>query len=477
MDTDDLDFDSAIELGPEDAPPGGDDSDGDGEMADEFVHDADAGGSSEEEALEHVPSGPDASIAAFRAHADSVVCLVASPDGALAACGSVDDAASIFSTADGRAVATLPHVETVSSVAFSSSGRLVATGCYDGIVRLWAVPAAEARGSGGASAAAPVHTLDGPAGDIQFVGFHPRGDVLLAGSSDGTVWMWSVVGKTASCMQVFAGGEGEAAAGGFSRDGKRVLVGYGDGSLRVFNPKSGAAEHAFTGRGWDAPVTSVTQSAAGDLVAVTSMDGCVRVVNVAAWKVVLSVDHNEDAAAAAGPVARAAGNADDEEDVEKTSAEWCVLSTLTEACRARIPSLRRATPLTLTHSTTPPHPPPPPPFPTPPPRSAAFCDTQPWFASGATNGVLVICDTSSFSVRLRIHLRGGCTALQFVPGTALLVAGTANGWVTVIDARDGAVKSERAGHAGPIFNVCVGGDAQSVWTAGDDAVCRKFAIL
>ena len=89
--------------------------------------------------------------------------------------------------------------------------------------------------------------------------------------------------------------------------------------------------------------------------------------------------------------------------------------------------------------------------------------------------MLVICDTSSFSIRLRIHLRGGCTALQFVPGTALLVAGTANGWVTVIDARDGSIKSERAGHAGPIFNVCT--DEKYVWTAGDDSVCRKFAIL
>lgn len=333
MDTDDLDFETAIELGPEDAPPGGGDDSDDGEMADEFVHDADAGASSEEEALEHVPSGPDASIAAFRGHADSVVCLATSPDGALAACGSVDDAASIFSTADGRAVATLPHVETVSSVAFSSSGRLVATGCYDGIVRLWAVPA---NSPSGPSAASPVHTLDGPAGDIQFVAFHPRGDVLLAGSSDGTVWMWSVVGKAASCMQVFAGGEGEAAAGGFSRDGKRVLVGYADGSLRVFNPKSGAAENAFTGRGWDAPVTSVTQSATGDLVAVTSMDGCVRVVNVAAWKVVLSVDHNEESAVTTSAVARSGGDAEDEEDVEKTSAEWCVFSH----SRARLSILR-----------------------------------------------------------------------------------------------------------------------------------------
>lgn len=221
-------------------------------------------------------------------------------------------------------------------------------------------------------------------------------------------------------MQVFAGGEGDAAAGGFSRDGKRVLVGSADGSLRIFNPKTGACEHAFAGRAWEAPVTCVAQSAGGELIAATGMDGTVRVVNVAAKKVVLAIDHNEDDAAAALP-----GDAADEE--EKTSAEC-----------------------------------------------AAFCDAQPWFASGATNGVVVVSDLSSFSVRLRLRLRGGCTALRFAPASALLLCATSNGWLQVFDARDGALKLERSGHAGPIYDIGVSG--ATVWTAGDDAVCRKFDV-
>lgn len=185
----------AIELGPNDGAPADDDADG--EMADETVQEGEAHADDEEDAEPHAPYGPDASVASFRAHTDSIVCLALSPDGALAACGSVDDSASIFSTADGRAIAALPHVETVAAVAFSASGRLVATGCYDGVVRVWAVPAGAAAAGGAVSALAPLHTLDGPAGDILFVAFHPLGDVLLAGSSDGTAWMWSV-GKTAS---------------------------------------------------------------------------------------------------------------------------------------------------------------------------------------------------------------------------------------------------------------------------------------
>ena len=290
-----------------------DNSEGEGELADEMIHDEVDNDADEEEATDNTPSGVDTSIARFSGHTDSVVCLSVSPDGLLACSGSVDDTAALWRTSDGVALASLAHVETVAAVAFSASGKLLATGSFDGVVRVWNVPAADAPLD---AAPTPIATLDGPGGDILFLAWHPLGDVLLAGSSDSTVWMWSV-GKSTSCMQVFAAGEGDAATGAFTLDGKRVLVGSHDGCLRVFSPKTGACEHSFTGRSWDAPITALMQSKLDQsLVAVASMDGIVRIVNLVAKKVVLSVDHNDE------PIGGSVLPGDSMEDESRASAEW-----------------------------------------------------------------------------------------------------------------------------------------------------------
>lgn len=48
-----------------------------------------------------------------------------------------------------------------------------------------------------------IQTLEGPGGSVDWVTWHPKGDVVLAGSEDFTLWMW--LAQSGSCMQVFAG--------------------------------------------------------------------------------------------------------------------------------------------------------------------------------------------------------------------------------------------------------------------------------
>jgi WD40 repeat protein len=45
-----------------------------------------------------------------------------------------------------------------------------------------------------------VQTLEGPGDGIDWVAWHPKGDILLAGSEDFTMWMW--LAQTGNCMQV-----------------------------------------------------------------------------------------------------------------------------------------------------------------------------------------------------------------------------------------------------------------------------------
>ena len=42
--------------------------------------------------------------------------------------------------------------------------------------------------------------LEGPDGGLDWVAWHPRGHVLLAGGEDATAWMWNA--DDGSCMQV-----------------------------------------------------------------------------------------------------------------------------------------------------------------------------------------------------------------------------------------------------------------------------------
>ena len=321
-----------------------------------------------DEAAEPAPTealGPDTSARAYRGHGDSVYSVDVSADGVWAATGSGDDSAHVWRLADCAPLAVLPSgSDTVSCVAFSASGGLLACGSYDSVVRVYAMAAMVAAApGGGAVQPPPLHSLEGPSGDINFLAWHPKGDVLLAGSADGTAWMWSAPagGAAATCMQVFAGHAGAVAAGLFTRDGRLVVTGGEDGSVRVWAPKTGACTKVF--QLGEAPVTSLVSSPSdAAMVCAATMEGHARIINLTSQRIVLSVDHNdkEDSASVreAGG-ARAQAEADEEEDL--TSVERCGWGP---RGRRPLPLARsRHAPTPRAHSPVPFFPLPPPPHP------------------------------------------------------------------------------------------------------------------
>ena len=88
-----------------------------------------------------------------------------------------------------------------------------------------------------------LRTLEGP-GDVEWLAWHPKGDVVLCGACDGTLWMW--LATSGACMRVFAGHDGAVLCGGFTCDGKKIVSGSADGSLaRVWNPRKGQCAHVM----------------------------------------------------------------------------------------------------------------------------------------------------------------------------------------------------------------------------------------
>lgn len=181
------------------------------------------------------------------------------------------------------------HKDTVSCVAYnlqyvspdlSKTPRLAAVGSYDGTIVLY-----------DPDTAAQKQKLEGPS-DVEWVSFHPKGgSVLLAGSGDGTVWMFHV--PLNRCLQVFVGHEQAVTAGCFSPDGKWALTASADGTLRIWAPKTGMSKHVF--RLGEAGLTCLANNGGSDglLILVGSEDGNAHVCHIGTKKLVTTLRHFE----------------------------------------------------------------------------------------------------------------------------------------------------------------------------------------
>lgn len=105
---------------------------------------------------------------------------------------------------------------------------------------------------------------------LQWVRWHPRGHIVLAGSDDTTVWMWNA--DKSAYLNSFSGHSSSVTCGDFTPDGmvimflfflnlftfiiltvsfynlgKTICTGSDDASLRIWNPKTGENIHVVKG--------------------------------------------------------------------------------------------------------------------------------------------------------------------------------------------------------------------------------------
>ena len=241
---------------------------------------------------EEIEPPSDDAVAVVTAHAAPVFSCAWSPtDGAVFATGGGDDAAFLHRVSDAAAAAaprtssappaavtSFPlrgHTDTVSGLAFNHDGSLLASGGLDGKALVWSA----------ADPSAPPRALEGPGGGLEWVRWHPKGNVLLAGSEDFTAWMWNAA--DGALMQVFAGHSASVSCGGFAPDGKTVATGSFDGSLRLWAPRTGECSTLFMGHPFhDGPVTCLDfHPSTEGLMLTGSEDNTARLVSGVSGKV------------------------------------------------------------------------------------------------------------------------------------------------------------------------------------------------
>lgn len=185
-----------------------------------------------------------------------------------------------------------------------------------------------------------MQTLEGPSDDLEWMCWHPRGNILACGGADTTVWIYEAV--SGQCINVLAGHEDSVSCGSFTFDGKQIATSGADNLTKLWAPKTGKCVHTIPAEEWhEGPIVSQACSSSKPLVATGSMDATMRIANLQTNKCLHTVKFS-----------------DKDESVEDEEHQ-------------DVPSV----------------------------ESVAFAHGMNWVAGGSTNGKLIVFDLDDGSVR------------------------------------------------------------------------------
>uniref|UniRef100_V9KSE6 Angio-associated migratory cell protein n=1 Tax=Callorhinchus milii TaxID=7868 RepID=V9KSE6_CALMI len=359
---------------------------------------------------ENMEAMRDHSELTFSRHSKAVFCVsLDAGSSSLVVTGGEDDQAFVWRLSDGEVVLHCAgHKDSVISASFSHDSSMVATGDMSGLIMVWKLETRK-------------RVWSFEVGDLQWMAWHPVAPVLLAGTDEGSVWMWKVPGGE---CKTFPSPGSQATCGVILPDGKRAVVGYEDGTVRVWDLKQGSPLHVVKGaEGHCGPLTCVACDRNGSLVLTGSVDCTVKLLNTTTGKVV-------------GVLCMGSSTRGCEDGEELPAVEASANSV----------------------------------------ESVAFCHVLPLIAIGYLDGTMGIWDIPSQTLRHQCRLQAGIVQLRWECHTALLYTASLDGVVRMWDARTGSMQSEYRGHRAEILDFAVNKEASAIVTASGDHTAKVFCL-
>jgi WD40 repeat protein len=206
---------------------------------------------------------PVASRGLAAAHGDAVTTVGLSADGNTIVSGSADKTVRLSAFANGQAAKTFTAPATVNTAALAPNGAVVAAGTANNRLVLFNVADGKT-----------ISDVAAHGGPVTGVAFHPQSTQLLTAGGDGLLKLWAL---PAAAPRSVAHPDAVLSAYA-TADGKRLLTGGQDKIVRSWNPAAPQQpDRQFTGH--TAPVTAVLLSPNGQNLVSAGEEGTIRFWN------------------------------------------------------------------------------------------------------------------------------------------------------------------------------------------------------
>ncbi|CAL7940553.1 unnamed protein product [Xylocopa violacea] len=367
----------------------------------------------EENAMEDLSEGD--AVCVFTGHkCGSIFCGALTKNGKLAATGGEEDKAYIWDTSSGEITLDCTgHRDSIIFSAFNHDESYLATGDMSGMIQVWRLTD-------------KVKIWDYNMGDATWMMWHMAANVLLAGSVDGEIYMWKI--PDGDC-KVFQGYGCRAETGAIFPDGKRIVVGYEDGVIRILDLKTGSVLSSISSTsGHSSTITTIDCHSDNNLILSAAVDGK-TIISTSNTGKIISILQNLNNGERDNVLNEDAGNSEGNGD-----SNWV--------------------------------------------ETAAFCK-DPVFqvaATGTVNGEIFIWDISKQVLRQKITQGSGISKLLWKGNTTVLFSAGLDGVLRCYDGKSGDCLHLFTGHTADILDLYVSENGEKALTTSDDSTARIFDI-
>lgn len=165
----------------------------------------------------------DLSQLTFSKHGKSVFSADVIKDGSLAVTGGEDDMAYVWATSSGEVILECTgHKDSVTEVGFNFDGQYVATADMAGLIQVWSIKERKL-----------LWCYEGD--DMEWMKWHQLANVLVVGCHSGDIYIWQI--PQGNCKVLPSHGS-LTMCGKILADGKRLITGYMDGQVKLWDMKS-----------------------------------------------------------------------------------------------------------------------------------------------------------------------------------------------------------------------------------------------